>query len=623
MMDKVEQVTAPSQGKIRVMAPELAGKIAAGEVVERPSSVVKELVENAIDAGAGRIAIHIKDGGKLSIKIVDDGEGMTRSDALIAFERHATSKIMSEDDLESLVTMGFRGEALPSIASVSEVELLTKVRGSVSGTVVKVRGSKVAEVADHGAADGTSIEVNNLFFNTPARRKFLRSAMTEFGHIKDVVERIALACPSIGFQLSNGRNLVLNSPPTGREERIRDVLSRYKEMELMPVEFSGDHLEISGVLSTPDLSLATTKGFYVYVNQRLVRDKGINRAIINGVRGLFMDGRFPVAILYIAVSPADVDINVHPAKSEVRFRLPVEVYREMSRAISDAFLSGALSRGSQSSEGREVRELSGEYGGSYRGGFERGDSFRPPGSGSGGYGGNSGYGDYGARDGDARGVRGDLDEEPSDGLLPFANRSGEAKNPHFLDMEVVGQLWGEYLICSREDEFYIIDQHAAAERVLFEKLKGEYYADGCATSQLLLVPEVIELSPVEHEFFANLLSFLTRLGFTIEPFGGTTFIIKAIPTILSGKRCQSLIKDLVEEMATIGVSSRVEERIEEVLQRIACHGVIRGPRDLPREEARSLLAQMSETDLSSHCPHGRPSVKVFSKGDLEVMFKRR
>jgi DNA mismatch repair protein MutL len=616
-MEGLEQVTEPSQGKIRIMAPELAGKIAAGEVVERPSSVVKELVENAIDAGAGRISIHIKDGGKLSITVVDDGEGMTRSDALIAFERHATSKIMSEGDLESLVTMGFRGEALPCIASVSEVELVTKVKGSVSGTVVRVRGAKVEEVVEHGSADGTSIEVKNLFFNTPARRKFLRSAMTEFGHIKDVVERIAIACPSIGFQLFNGRNLVLNSPPTDREGRIRDVLSRYKGMELIPVEFRGDHLELSGSLSTPDLSLATTKGFYVYVNQRLVKDKGINRAIINGVRGLFMDGRFPVSILYIAVSPADVDINVHPAKSEVRFRLPVEVYREVSRAISDAFLSGSLSRGVAPPE---VREASGEYSGGYRGGFERDNSFRPR---SGDINGYAGYAGHSDRGGEPTADRGGIEGRPSEGLLPFTPQQGDAKNPHFLDMEVVGQLWGEYLVCSREDEFYIIDQHAAAERVLFEKLKGEYYADGGTTSQLLLVPEVIDLSPVEHEFFGNLLPFLTRLGFTIEPFGGTTFIVKAVPTILTGKRCQSLIKDLVEEMATIGVSSRIEERIEEILQRIACHGVIRGPRDLPREEARSLLLQMSETDLSSHCPHGRPSVKAFSKDDLEVMFKRR
>ncbi len=614
-------VTEPSQdkmrGKIRVMTPELAGKIAAGEVVERPSSVVKELLENAIDAGAERISIHITDGGKLSIKVVDDGEGMTRSDALTAFERHATSKIMSEGDLESLVTMGFRGEALPCIASVSEVELVTKVRGRVSGTVVKVRGAKVEEVVEHGAADGTSIEVKNLFFNTPARRKFLRSAMTEFGHIKDVVERIALSSPSIGFQLFNGRNLVLNSPPTGREGRTRDVLSRYKGMELLPVEFRGDHLELSGSLSTPDLSLATTKGFYVYVNQRLVRDKGINRAIINGVRGLFMDGRFPVAILYIAVSSADVDINVHPAKSEVRFRLPVEIYREVSRAISDAFLSGSLSRGVAPPE---VRETSGGYRGGNADAYRRDNSSRPRNGGIDGY---TGYAGHGDRGGEPTADRGGIEGRPSEGLLPFTPQQGDAKNPHFLDMEVVGQLWGEYLVCSREDEFYIIDQHAAAERVLFEKLKGEYCAGGSTTSQFLLVPEVIELSPVEHEFFGNLLPFLTRLGFTIEPFGGTTFIIKAIPTILSDKRCQSLIKDLAEEMATIGVSSRIEERIEEILQRIACHGVIRGPRDLPREEARSLLLQMSETDLSSHCPHGRPSVKAFSKSDLEVMFKRR
>ncbi|MFQ5587004.1 MAG: DNA mismatch repair endonuclease MutL [Thermodesulfobacteriota bacterium] len=597
------EMTDLSEGKIRVMPPELAGKIAAGEVVERPSSVVKELVENAIDAGAGRVAVSIQDGGKRSIKVVDDGEGMTRGDALVAFERHATSKITSEEDLTSIATMGFRGEALPSIASIADVRLLTKVRGSVSGMVVNVRGSKVEEVAECGCADGTTVEVRDIFYNTPVRRKFLRSAMTEFGHIKDIVERIALAYPSIGMQLFNGKNLVLNSPPADREGRVRDVLSRYGEMELIPVEHSGDGIEISGALSTPDLTLATTKGFYVYVNQRPVRDKGINRAVIEGVRDLFMEGRFPVVLLYIAVSPSDVDINVHPAKSEVRFRLPVEVYRQVSHAIKGSLLAGSLSRGMAP---LEVREGPGGYG----------VRQQRDGRGHTGYRGGSGY------PATERG-RAEGGENLSEGRLPFTPQSGNAKNPHFLDMEVVGQLWGEYLVCTGEEGFYIIDQHAAAERVLFEKLRGEYYANAGSSSQLLLVPEIIELSAIEYEFLANLLPFLTRLGFVIEPFGGTTFIVKAIPLILSGRKCRSLIKDLVEEMATIGISSRIEERIEEVLQRIACHGVIRGARDLPREEAKALLTQLAETDLSTHCPHGRPAVKAFSKGELEIMFKRR
>jgi len=586
-----------SKGKIRVMPHELAGKIAAGEVVERPSSVVKELVENSIDAGAGRITIVVQDGGKGSIKVVDDGEGMTREDALVAFERHATSKILVEDDLVSITTMGFRGEALPCIASVSDVNLVTKTRESESGTKVRIKGAKVEEVTECGCADGTTIEVMNLFHNTPARRKFLRSAMTEFGHIKDVVERIALACPSIGIQLLNGKNLVLNSPPTDREGRARDVLTRYKGMELLPVSFEGENLEIAGALSTPDVTLATTKGFFIYVNQRLVKDKGINRAVIEGVRDLYMDGRLPIVILYVAVSPADVDINVHPAKSEVRFRQPVEVYRQVSHAVKNALISGSLSRGGAPFE---VREAAGAYDVRHAPSYRAQDSATaftsPPGRG---------------------------EESAFDGRLPFDAPREEAKSPHFLEMEVVGQLWGEFLVCSREDEFYIIDQHAAAERVLFEKLRSDYYADGGNSSQLLLVPEVIELSAIEYEVLHNLLPFMKRLGFAIEPFGGTTFIVKAIPLILSGRRCQTLIKDLVEEMATIGVSSRIEERIEEVLQRVACHGVIRGARDLPREEAKSLLVQLAGTDLSTHCPHGRPAVKAISRYELDVMFKRK
>ncbi|MEE9590983.1 MAG: DNA mismatch repair endonuclease MutL, partial [Thermodesulfobacteriota bacterium] len=575
--------------------PELAAKIAAGEVVERPSSVVKELMENSIDAGASSISIYIKDGGKRLIRVVDDGEGMQREDALMAFERHATSKVKSEEDLVSINMMGFRGEAIPSIASVAEVTLNTKVKGSVVGTLVRVQGSKTDEVSDHGCADGTAVEVKDLFFNTPARRKFLRTTLTEFGHIKDTVERIALAHPSIAFKLLNGRNIVLKSSPKDMKGRIRDLFGRrYEDGRFVNIGFKVYNIEITGYISTPDLTYATTKGFYTYVNKRWIKDKGLNRSIIEACRNLFMEGRFPICVLFLTLPLDEVDINVHPAKSEVRFRSPMDIYRQVSLAVKNALVSTPFIGRSHPMEVNESEVI-------YK---------RPA---------DISY--LRAEDNESfSGVNARINQEER---LGFESHERVVKNPLFLELQIVGQLWHEYLLCSKDDEFYIIDQHASAERILFEKLRNNYYANPKVKSQLLLVHEMLDMSASEIEAIEASLPFLSKLGFDLEHFGSNTFIVKAVPELLSGRDCRDLLKDLAEEISTIGVSSRIEEKIDDLLQKIACHGVIRGARGLAREEALSLLSQLSATDLSSHCPHGRPAVRVIKKSELEEMFKRK
>jgi DNA mismatch repair protein MutL len=589
-------MTETTNGKITVMPPELAAKIAAGEVIERPSSVVKELVENSIDAGASSISIYIKDGGKRLITVVDDGEGMQRDDALMAFERHATSKVKSEKDLALINTMGFRGEAIPSISSISEVSLTTKVEGSIGGTLVKVRGSKTEEVSDCGCPNGTTVQVKDLFFNIPARRKFLRTALTEFGHIKDTVERLALAHPSIGFKLLNGKNVVLNSSSKDIKGRVRDLFGRrYEDGRFVDIGFKGYNIEINGYISSPDLTATTTKGFYIYVNKRWIKDKGINRGIIEGCRNLFIDERFPICVLFLTLPLGDVDINVHPAKSEVRFRYPMDVYREVSLAVKNGLVSTPFIGISHPMEVNEPKVI-------YNKGAADMSSLRAEG--------NESY------------LR-VATQRNREERLSFESHDREVKNPLFLDLQVLGQLWCEYLLCSRDDEFYIIDQHAAAERILFERLRDEYYAKRKIKSQLLLIPETLELPASEIEAIEVSLPFLNRLGFNLEPFGSGTFIVKGVPELLSGRDCRPLLKDLAEEISVIGVSSKAEEKIDDLLQKIACHGVIRGARGLPTKEALSLLSQLSETDLSSHCPHGRPAVRVIKRNELEKMFKRR
>ena len=328
--------------KIKIMPEALAIKIAAGEVIERPASVVKELVENSIDAKATDISIYIHDGGRKLVKVVDNGEGMTRDDAAIAFERHATSKLLKEEDLYAIHTMGFRGEALPSIAAVSETVLTTKASGEIAGTMVRVKGGNREGVIDAGCADGTTVEVRNIFFNTPARLKFMRSVSTETGHISDTVTRLALAYPSVRFRLYNNDALMLEtSLKADLKIRAADIFGRDFVKDIIPVEAGDSFLKIHGFIAKPETAYSTTKGLFIYVNNRWIRDRGINHAIVNGYRSVLASsalggsggGKYPFVVLFIDIAPQHVDVNVHPTKCEVRFKNPKDIYQVMKNSI--------------------------------------------------------------------------------------------------------------------------------------------------------------------------------------------------------------------------------------------------------------------------------------------------
>lgn len=593
--------------KIKVMPEALAIKIAAGEVIERPASVVKELVENSIDAKATDISVYIHDGGRKLIKVVDNGEGMTNDDVVLAFERHATSKLLKEDDLYSINTMGFRGEALPSIASVSETILTTKPHGLIAGAMVKVKGGRIEEVTDAGCAEGTTVEVRDIFFNTPARLKFMRSIATETGHISDVVTRLALANPSVRFRLYNNGSLTLDtSLKADLKIRISDIFGKDFLKDIIPVEAGDSILRIHGFIAKPENAYSAARGLFIYVNNRWIRDRGINRAIVNGYRSVLASsafggtggGKYPFVVLCIIIPSQHIDVNVHPTKCEVRFKNPKSVYELISKAIEAVLTHSRISffrAYEQKGITGEIREENIDYGNIIQS-VGQNMSFK------------AGY----------------TYNLPAHQIEPVESAGAGDIKPLFLgEVEIIGQLWSEYLLCEKGDEFYVIDQHAAAERIAFERLKKSYYIDRHVKTQMLLMPQKIEVSLQEREAMEGSRQTITNLGFDIEPFGGNTFVIRGVPDVLAGIDCGGLIKELLDELISSEISFRIEDRLDEILMRVACHSVIRGSRQLSDGEAKTLLKNLSDVDFSSNCPHGRPIIKAIPKVEIERMFKRR
>jgi DNA mismatch repair protein MutL len=512
--------------------------------------------------------------------------------------RHATSKITEEKDLDAIRTMGFRGEALASISTVARVRLRTRRPGELTGTSVTIEGGSAPAITDDGCPEGTSVEARDLFYNTPARQKFMKSAASEFGRVADVFKRIAIINPGVRFRLVHGSSRPAVDTAGGTlRARLSDIFGADVAAGLMELKAPN----VTGFIGAPG-AYASRKSLYIYVNGRPVQDKGINRAIIDGY-GTVIDGpRFPLVVLDLAVAPEDVDINIHPAKSEVRFRNPGLVYDTVKTAIRLA-LAGGLTPGREAS-------LPGRKDGAA--GFT---PYRAPEAGTPAF----------------------LQEStpalspvpPDEARLGFHADGNEVKNPEFLDLITVGQLWGEYLIAeSRANggEFYLVDAHGAAERAAFEGLKRRYFNGGEIKRQMLLLPERVETTPEQGDGITGALEYLARLGFEIIPFGpsaragGETFMIKATPDILGSRSSADLIKELAEDLSDVGGSSAVEERIEAALMRIACHSVIRGARRLTAEEGNALLRKLADIDFAGHCPHGRPVVKRFSRREVEAMF---
>jgi DNA mismatch repair protein MutL len=587
---------------IKVLPDNLINKIAAGEVVERPASVVKELIENSLDAGATEVFIDVEQAGKRLIKVTDNGAGMSREDALLAFERHATSKITAEPDLEAIRTMGFRGEALASIASVSRVRLLTAQRGE-DGVLVEIEGGSMRPAAHAASPAGTTIEVHHLFFNTPARLKFLKSPETELSHIIAAVSHLAMARPAVRFRLTHDRKTVLDLPPAAEvRDRAFQLFGRELNDSLMP--FSGERppARVSGLIGRPSCDRGDKTYQEFYVNGRFVRSAPLAHALSEAYRDLVMRDRFPVGFIFVDLDPAFVDVNVHPAKAEVRFRNQSQIHDFVRDAIREA-LRGAYRPAAETRTERVQEAVAGYLA----------------------------TADAGARQQERPLSASVPPERPGgpDHPLPWGEGAGtgDALSPSLRVSPSAGQLFplaqvhDSFIVAQDNDGMALIDQHAAHERVLFEKLQDQAAA-GAIPVQNLLIPVQVDAGQAERELLAAFLPRLAGLGFHIEEFGGGTFVIKAVPAVVTGGDHRRLLLDIIGELKVHGRTRKMDDIRDEVLSVMACHPAVKVHRRLSIPEMEGLIRDLFACRMPHSCPHGRPTVVRFSREELKRMFKR-
>jgi DNA mismatch repair protein MutL len=584
---------------IHILPEKLCNQIAAGEVVERPASVTKELVENSLDAGATSIHIEVERGGKRLVRVSDNGSGMGREDAFLCVERHATSKLRSEEDLSCLQTLGFRGEALPSIAAVSRMLLRTRMADSMEGWEIYLEGGDVRRAEAAGAPVGTTIEVRNLFFNLPARRKFLRRDETEFGHIADMVTKLALARPHIQFQLFHDGRLVIDvNRQKSLAERVADLLGTELLKGLVPLDYSRNGLRLQGLISQPTTTRPTANLMFTFINGRYIRDRVVHHALREGYRNLIMKGRQPVVALFLEMDPALVDVNVHPTKHEVRFR---------DQALVHDFIAAAVRETLQPSSWAEARS----------------DTLAPPPSGP-----PAPQAFSPNRPVESRET---VRETPStyhekeirpvpEASFYFSTAECDATG-FFGSLKVIGQYRNSYILCQDENDLLLIDQHAAHERIAFEKLKLQHRESGVEGQQLLF-PLVLDFDHREAAVIGEHLPLLRQLGFDLDHFGGPSFALKGVPRILTTEEGEGLIRAVVGELVSIGRSALVEQALDGLLTLMACHRVVRANQSLNLSEIKALLAELDQVGFKAQCPHGRPVFKRLTLQEVERMFKR-
>jgi DNA mismatch repair protein MutL len=648
-------------GRIHILSDQVANQIAAGEVVDRPASVVKELLENALDAGATRIRVEVEAGGRKLIRITDNGHGMGRDDAMLAFERHATSKIRSSDDLLSIATLGFRGEALPSIASISRLELETRAAEDASGTRIEIVGGKIVRVDEAGLVVGTTLTIRDLFFNTPARRKFLKAESTELSHVTALVTHYALAHPGKHFELLSPTHTLLNAPPVARsDERIYQIFGKDTLDQLLAMaaeralDHSGipepppwrrdadyrapvpGHLRLSGFTSKPELQKLNRNSIYVFVNRRLIRDRLILHAVSEAYRNVLPPTSFPVTLMFLEMPPEEVDVNVHPAKTEVRFRQPTLVhdfvrdtirYTLMKARPAASFLAslaasahvtpslmaatsplpGQPSEDTPASEYKDSEPI--ETVAADAGSF----TLTPP------------------------------TLPPENVRLPFAAPTAEASvaassngsHPHshledpgleenlnaLASLKPIGQLRESFILATNDEGLWIIDQHVAHERVLFEKLLRDRKVEKVQRQQLLM-PVLLDLQPHQMILFAAIAGELERNGFEVEPFGPRTIAVKAAPVGLEGRELERMLHEVLEQHERETQAENLEAARSRIAASIACHAAIKV--NMPLDAARMswLLSELGKTNHPTSCPHGRPIALRYSWKDIEKAFQR-
>lgn len=667
--------------RVAVLPPELANQIAAGEVVERPASVVKELVENSLDAGARRVEVTIDNGGRDMVRVEDDGCGMEREDALRALERHATSKIQSVEDLFRISTLGFRGEAVPSIGSVSNFELRTKPHGALEGTRIVVRGGNVEVVEDTGMAAGTVIEVSELFFNTPARLKFLKTPATEARHITESLVRMGLSRPDVRIRLRRDGKVRLDLPEVADlKDRILAVLGREVYDDLYPTyEYPAVNGVVArGYFSKPSHKQRTPNNIYTFVNGRYVSDSTVRAAIKGSYGTLLEKGRYPSVVLFLDVPHEMVDINVHPAKTEVRFHDTNSIYRAVYHSIADALaetpwvkheaksyqlkssiqryepregskgddIAGAATSGQTLQPRREryvspgmatfeplnarhrrQSELDGRLAPSVVNYRDMPETKEPE---------QQGFTLRGAQPLSAPPtvpVGGDLEMDIDEEGTMFAQRSmreddedkiarREGEGGYFSSLRVIGQFKRQYIVCEDANAMVVIDQHAAHERIGYERLK-KIFATEHKENQPLLFPKRIDLDAIRAEVLGENIDFFEQAGFEIEHFGGQTYVLKSVPAIFAKGNIDRIVREAIDDLAYHGRTDRMDEAMDAILSRMACHSVVRGPTTLTNEECYALFEQMDSIDFAANCPHGRPVYWRMELKELEESFERR
>ncbi len=654
-------------GRIRILSDQVANQIAAGEVVERPASVVKELLENSLDAGATRIRVEVEAGGRKLIRIVDNGHGMGRDDALLAFERHATSKLRSSDDLLSIATLGFRGEALPSIASVARVSLETRLAADEAGTALEIAGGNLLRVEDAGLPPGTTLAVRDLFFNTPARRKFLRSEQTELGHVAALVTHYALAHPAKHFELHSATQALVTAPAVANAgERLYQIFGREVFESLIPlaaeIDFSRAGLpepppwkrpedyeppepglvRLSGFVSKPDLQKLNRNSIYIFANGRLIRDRLILHALTEAYRNIIPPTSFPVVLLFLELPPQELDVNVHPAKTEVRFRQSGFVHDFVRDGVRTALMKArpaasfftALHSAPTAGESLmvDVSPLPGLDDPTLapdgiahlavaqsEGPIEPGDiaafdltaPIVPPSPGRLGFTGPGlpvGY------------------DEPAD-VLPASGETKaatEAPQPTLNSLgtlKPLGQLRDSFILATNEEGLWIVDQHVAHERVLFEKILRERETER-VQRQRLLMPVLVELLPEQMVTFAAIAEELERNGFEAEPFGPRTLAVKATPVGLEGRELERMLAEVLAVADREQQAENADSRRTRIAASIACHAAIKINTPLEPAKVDWLLAELAKTEHPTSCPHGRPIALRYSLKDIQRAFGR-
>ncbi len=681
---KLEEKMEKQKNKIRILDRDTINKIAAGEVIERPASVVKELVDNSIDAGATEIRIEVEKGGKHSILIRDNGCGMSRDDALLAYKKHATSKLTKIEDLDSISTMGFRGEALASITAIAKVEILTRPPEDIAGTKIVIHGGKVEETSDAGTAPGTSVHVKELFYNTPARRKYLKTDRTELAHITDTVMRLALANPGISFTLfSEGKPVLRNTGSSDSFNSMVNLLGPETARAMLPLEYGTEKFKIRGYISKPELNRGDSDQLFLFVNTRPVTSKTITTAVREGYYTKMPKGRYPVAVLALTLDPGEVDVNVHPRKAEVRFSREKEIGDAVIRAVEKVLSEHGLAPEIREKEVKRLQktfevpkpsekvqkpdnlelmpekkaadEIKVEKAAGKAIELENGILSVSEGTGILDRGNRilrekfEAY-TYPVKDTERR-------LKKSERLLEFAGKTKEIKaeekeveekeleskkpeekvsektgaeekqsqkpkqkaNTDLLeDIRIIGQVSRMYILAEKGEDLVVIDQHAAHERILYEQVMRSKKS----RVQELIAPVMIELTPKEKVLMEEYIPYLEEYGFGISEFGDNTYVVTFVPEVFGRLEDTDVIHDMISDLLAEGKVKKETGISEKVSKTLACRAAIKGGAACTPKQMEDLIEQLRTAENPYSCPHGRPTVITFTKGELDRMFAR-